>query len=167
MTSPLCPDHSTALAHRGQTGADVAVVAVGIEEAAHANGADCRPADDALLDAVAELIAENPGPGEAVTVTGSGELMILCGQLGGSGEADPVVRRARDITARPVQVGGVPVPVVAVSGVAMASCPQETAEALVAMAGRAMRAQRATPSGKAAVPYDPALDVPGFGDVWP
>lgn len=149
-----------ALARRGQTGTDVAVVAVGIEEAAHADGADCRPAGDALLDAVAELIAEDPGPGEAVTVTASGELMILCGRLGGSWEADPVVRRARDITARPVQVGGVPVPVAAASGVAMASCPQDTAEALVAMAGRAMRAQRATPSEKAAVAHDPALGVP-------
>jgi hypothetical protein len=106
------------------------------------------PADDALLDAAAELIAENPGPGEAVAVTGSGELVILCGQLGGSGEADPVVRRARDIAGRPVQVGGVPVPVVPASGVAMASCPQDAAEALVATAGRAMRAQRATlPAG--------------------
>jgi hypothetical protein len=141
------------------------VVAVGIEEAAHASGADCRPAGDALLAAVAELIAENPGPGEAVTATDSGELMILCGQLGGFWEADPVVRPAGDITARPVQVGGVPVPVVVVSGVVMASCPQETAEALVAMAGRAMRAQRPALPGRAGAGAQPraGLGVPAAG----
>lgn len=93
--------------------------------------------------------------GDAAAVTGNGELVILCGQLTGSGEADPIVRRVRDIMDCPVEVGRVPVRVVSASGVAMASSPQDTAEALVATAGRAMRAQR-NPAGRVGVPAWPA-----------
>lgn len=133
-----------ALARRRQTGADVAVVAVGVEEAVGADGAGSQPAGDALLSAAAEWILASLGPGDAAAITGRGEVVILCGQLAGSWEADPIVRRARDIAGGPVAVGRVPVPVASVTGVAMASSPQDTAEALVITAGRAMRAQRAT-----------------------
>jgi GGDEF domain-containing protein len=140
-----------ALVRRGRTGADVAVIAVGVEEAA--GGSACgRLAGDALLAAVAELILAGSPVGDAAAVTGNGELVILCGQLTGSAEADPIVRRVRDIMGCPVAVGGVPVRVVSASGVAMASSRQDTAEALVATAGRAMRAQRATPAGTASAP---------------
>lgn len=132
-----------ALARRRRTGADVAVVAVGVEETG-ASATGSRPAGDALLSAVAEWILADPGPGDAAAVTDRGEVVILCGQLAGSWEADPIVRRARDMTGCPVPVGRAPVPVVSVSGVAMASCPQDTAATLVTAAGQAMRAQRAT-----------------------
>ena len=151
-----------ALARRRQTGADVAVVAVGVEEADGAAAAGSRPGGDALLSAVAELILAGPGPGEAAAVTGRGEVVILCGQLAGSWEADPIVRRAREVTGCPVPVGRVPVPVVSVSGVAMASCPQDTAAALVTAASRAMRAQRATFPEQLTPPRSPA---PGWAPM--
>ena len=156
-----------ALARRRRSGADVAVVAVGVEEADGPSATGSRPAGDALLSAVAELILAGPGPGDAAAITCRGEVAILCGQLAGSWEADPVVRRAREMTGFPVPAGGVPVPVVSVSGVAMASCPQDTAAALVAAAGRAMRAQRPAPAGRAALPPVPVPGGPGFGDVRP
>lgn len=155
-----------ALVRRGRTGTDVAVVAVGIEEAA-GGSADGRPAGDALLAAVAELILADSLVGDAAAVTGNGELVILCGQLTGSAEADPIVRRARDIMGHPVEVGRVPVRVASVSGVAMASSPQDNAEALVAAAGRAMRAQRAAPGRRASAPAWPGAGRAGFGDVRP
>jgi GGDEF domain-containing protein len=148
-----------ALVRRSWTGADVAVVAVGIEEAA-GGSANGRPAGDALLGAVAELVLADPRVGDAAAVTGNGELVILCGQLTGSGEADPIVRRVRDIMGCPVEVGRVPVRVVSASGVAMASSPQDTAEALVATAGRAMRAQR-NPAGRVSVPAWPGAGRAG------
>ena len=154
-----------ALARRHRTGTDVALVAVGVEEADGAAGS--WPADAALLGAVAELILASPGPGDAAAVTGRGEVVILCGQLAGSWEADPVVRRAQEITGCPVAVGRAPVPVVSVSGVAMASGPQDTAAALVTAAGQAMRAQRAALAGRAALPPVPVPGAPGFGDVGP
>ncbi len=154
-----------ALARRRQTGADVAVVAVGVEEADGASATGRRPAGDALLSAVAELILAGPGPADAAAITCRGEVVILCGQLAGSWEADPVVRWASEMTGCPVPVGGVPVPAVSASGMAMASCPQDTAAALVTAAARAMRAQRPALAGRAALPLVPVPGVPGFGDV--
>lgn len=117
-------------------------------------------AGDALLGAVAELILADPQVGDAAAVTGNGELVILCGQLTGSAEADLIVRRVRDVMGCPVEVGSVPVPVVSVSGVAMASSPQDTAEALMATAGRAMRAQR-NPAGGVSAPAWPGAGPTG------
>lgn len=131
-----------ALARRDRTGAELAVVAVGIEEADSPGSVTDRPGGHALLGAVAELILSGLVVADAAAVTGSGELVILCGRLGSSGEADPIVRRAQDMAGLPMQADKVPVRVLSASGVAMASAPQDTAEQLVATAVGAMRAQR-------------------------
>lgn len=56
-----------ALVRRALTGADLAMVAVGMAEVTGS-----RSADDALRGVVAELILAGPGPGDAVAVAGSG-----------------------------------------------------------------------------------------------
>lgn len=122
------------------TGRAVAVVTAGLAEISGTEGGLRRPARDEVVRAAAGLILEEPSPAGAAALAASGELAILCGNVADSGHADAVVRRIRQMADRPVDAGGIPVLVATATGVAMASRPGETAEALIAGASRAMRA---------------------------
>jgi GGDEF domain-containing protein len=139
-----------ALRRRDRTGVAVAVVAAGLEEITGTGGIRDRPACDQVLHAAAEQILAAPGPADAAALAGRGELVILCGDLRGSGETDTIVRRIRDVMARCLDVGGVSLSVVTAAGVAMASSPDDTAETLIAGACRAMRAAKQPQAAMAA-----------------
>jgi diguanylate cyclase (GGDEF)-like protein len=146
-----------ALRHRHKTGAAVAMVAVGVEEITGTGGVTAQPAGDQVLCAAARRILAAPGSADAAALVGGGEFAILCGDLRDSGEADAIVRRIREVAARPLDVGGQPSCVAMVTGVAMASSPEDTAETLIAAASRAMHAaKQPVRTGPLASAADPA-----------
>jgi GGDEF domain-containing protein len=127
-----------ALERRLRSGAAVVVVAAGLDDVT-GNG---RPAHDDVVRAAAADILAAPGPAEAGALLGNGELAILCPAVRGSGDADPLVQRIYQVTAHPVRADGLPFSVTAAAGLAMASCPRDTADTLIAAARQAMRAAR-------------------------
>ncbi len=147
-TAPLVPHGELlaltgrALERRLRSGAAVVVVAAGLDDATGNGVLPGRAVPDEVVRAVATDILAAPGPAEAGALLGNGELAILCTAVQGSGDADPIVQRIHHLTAHPVRAGGLPLPVTAATGLAMASSARDTAGTLIAAARQAMRAAR-------------------------
>lgn len=92
------------------------------------------------------------GPAGAAALAGRDEFVVLYGDLRSPGDAGMAVSRIRDALARPLEVGGMTVPIAATAGLAIASSPGETAEALIARACLAMRSARVDQLARFATP---------------
>jgi GGDEF domain-containing protein len=132
-----------ALERRRRFGAAVVVVAAGLDDVTcYGTVLLGRPADDEVVRAAAADILAAPGPGKAGALLGNGELAILCADVQGSGDADPIIQRIYQVSARPVKAEGLPFSVTAATGLAMASSSADTASTLIASARQAMCAAR-------------------------
>jgi len=156
-----------ALRRRARTGAEVAVVVASAAGISDVRCSASGPAADALAQAVADWVLAAPGPADSAALMGGGEFAILCKGVRESWETDTVVRRIRDAMARRFEVRGELVSVATVTGVAMASSPEDTAEGLIAAARRAMLAATRRDPAAPAVPVQvcPAVGaslVPGI-----
>jgi Diguanylate cyclase, GGDEF domain len=148
------------------SGAAVAVVTAGVAEAASPRGGTGKPASERVVQAVAEWVLGAAGPADSAVLMGAGEFAILCGGVRESAETDTIVRRIHDATARHFEGGAAPISVATAAGVAMSSSPGDSAQRLIGVAARAMRAARqwdaAEPTGPVQAGRAPASPASGL-----
>jgi diguanylate cyclase (GGDEF)-like protein len=136
-----------------------AVLSLKVDGVGAVNQAHGRLVADLLLVAVAERVAQSVRPGDTVACLGGDAFGVLLDRVGGRLEAVVVAERVRDALARPVDVDGRRVSLVASLGAALSSARYQRPEQVLRDAGVAM--SRARECGGARVEVFDAAAHPG------
>jgi diguanylate cyclase (GGDEF)-like protein len=136
-----------------------AVLSLKVDGVGAVNQAHGRLAADLLLVAVAERLAQCVRPGDTVARLGGDVFAILLDRIAGRGDAVAVADRVHAALARPADVDGHRVTVVAAVGVALSSPRYQRPEQVLRDAGVAMG--RAREAGGARAEVFDAAETPG------